>query len=140
MIDDFFSNIGEEGEVTRVQRARKHEIVPHQEPELITEVVKIITFILSTYDRLLTPHEALIFTEAELVIGTSPDADAVHVGVTSTLKETPNLLWSHARAEAVGRDPIGAIDKCWHTINPALMRQTSGTQIHDIVKSRREFK
>src|SRR5260221_8697283 len=95
VIDRFLANVFEERFVTRIQAASEHEILPHENPHFVAEIIKIVTLINSA----------------------APDAQHVHVGVAHRLKQSAIFIFADAARKAVGWNPVAALGKDKHAIN-----------------------
>ncbi|OQA62696.1 MAG: hypothetical protein BWY37_02240 [Firmicutes bacterium ADurb.Bin262] len=95
LVREFRLNLGEERAVRRVERAREHEVVPHQQPKLVTGVVKSVVFKLAS----------------------APQPDHVHVGGPSRPEQVAVALGRLARGQPVAGNPVRALAEQVHPVD-----------------------
>ena len=91
---------GQECVVRRVQRAGEHEILPHQQPELVAQVVEILA----------------------LVDAAAPDPHHVHVGLGRAAQVPLVVGAGQPGDETVRGNPVGALGEDRPAVDDKLER------------------
>src|SRR5437868_13434708 len=95
VIGGFLAHVFEKRFIGRIQTASEHEILPDENPHLVTKFIKIIT----------------------LVNSTAPNPEHIHVSVTRGLNQFAIFIFCDAAGKTIGWNPVAAFGKDRHAFN-----------------------